>query len=75
VIILTAHDVAIMAIMITSVSLSIYIFQHLLLVVFEQVTNLISVFICWGVVPLTSQTKRARLLAVVRWCLLKKVYL
>lgn len=41
-IILIAHDVAIIAIMITSVSLSIYIFQHLLLVVFKRITYLIN---------------------------------
>nr|DAQ30624.1 MAG TPA: hypothetical protein [Inoviridae sp.] len=68
-IILTVHDVAIMAIMITSVSLSIYIFQHLLLVVFEQVTNLISVFIRWGYVPLHHKPK-----GLGYWQLLGGVY-
>ena len=74
-IILTAHDVAIIVIMIIVVFSSINIPYCLLSVIFQRVTNLISLFIRWGSVPLHRKPKGLRLMAVVRWCLLKKVYL
>lgn len=66
VIILIVQDMAIITIMIISVSLFIYIFSPPFVMGFCSSV---------GGCPLTSQTKRARLMAVVRRCFLKNVYL